>query len=179
MARYLRVRATRPQGAHRAGMFFGTEAQALDKNTLTPDQINLLKAEDGRMLIVDETDDPNAFAAGATEAEVFDAHPEILDRVTAAEAERDAARQEVEAVKATAKAQAEQAADAAKSDVERAIAEADAARAEADAARAEAAEVHAELEALQARVASEKARAAKAKAAKSAGTSKADPKVAE
>ena len=122
MARYLRVRATRPQGAHRAGMFFGTEPQFLLKANLSPDQISLLKADNGRLLIVDEVDDPHAAPTGAGTAggEVFGSHPGVAEQIaevkqqvedafTAAEqskavadeaiAERDAAKAEVEQYK--------------------------------------------------------------------------------
>ena len=60
MARYIRVRATQPQGCYRAGMFHGVEPAIYDKAELSADQIRLLMAENGRMLLVDEVDDPDA-----------------------------------------------------------------------------------------------------------------------
>ena len=60
MARYIRVRSTRPQGCHRAGMFHGVKPVVYDTNDLTPDQIRLLRDENGRMLLVDNVDGPEA-----------------------------------------------------------------------------------------------------------------------
>ena len=167
MARYLRVRATKPTGAHRAGMFFGPKkAEVLDKASLSPDQIDLLKREDGGLLIVDEVDDPNAApTAGGPGAEVFDAHPGVAEQIAevkrqvedaftaaelsagaaederqarvAAEAERDAAQAQVDELqKQLADTQGER--DAAKASVADAKADAERAIADAQAARQEA-----------------------------------------
>ena len=60
MSRYIRVRSTRAQGCHRAGIFHGVKPVVYDTNELTPDQVRLLRAENNRMLLVDDVDGPEA-----------------------------------------------------------------------------------------------------------------------
>ena len=60
MPRYIRVRATDPKGCWRAAIFHGVKPVIYDKHGLSPDQVALLKAENGGMLLVDEIDDPES-----------------------------------------------------------------------------------------------------------------------
>ena len=131
MARYIRVRSTRPQGCHRAGMFHGVKPVVYDTTDLTPDQVRLLRAENGRMLLVDDVDSPDAAnvvpdgdKVGRSDA--FTSHPQQVasfhaqlesyaasnerlatERDAALEAKADAEAQRSEAANARDAAQAE------------------------------------------------------------------------
>ena len=140
MSRYIRVRSTRPQGCHRAGMFHGVKPVVYDTNDLTPDQIRLLRAEDGRMLLVDDVDGPeaaNVVPDGDKVGQVdqFTSHPEAERKAQEAEAARSVAEAERDAA-IQAKADAEAARSAAANERDAAQAQLDAARAEIETLRA-------------------------------------------
>ena len=117
MARFIRVRATHPQGCYRAGIFHGVKPQTYDKNDLTADQLRLLREENGRMLLVDDVDSLDAGAVVPGDqvpgSEEFVSHPQVEQ----AEAERQAAV-EAQAVAEAARVDAEAERDAAVRDKE-------------------------------------------------------------
>lgn len=83
MARFIRVRATEAKGCWRAGLYHSTEPMVHNTHELTPDQVRLLRAENGRMLLVDDVDDPNG-APIAPDGDSFTSHPmqEQVDSLT-------------------------------------------------------------------------------------------------
>ncbi|MDE0204858.1 MAG: hypothetical protein OXP66_02345 [Candidatus Tectomicrobia bacterium] len=94
MSRYIRVRSTRAQGCHRAGIFHGVQPVVYDTHELTPDQVRLLKAEDGRLLLVDDVDGPEAAGlapegGGTGPGEQFTSHPDVHTANTALRGRND------------------------------------------------------------------------------------------
>ena len=149
MARYIRVRSTRPQGCHRAGMFHGAEPVVYDTNDLIADQLRLLREENGRLLLVDDVDGPEAAnlvpnGDKVGQGDQFTSHPEADKRVE----EADKKAQEAEAAKSAAEAERD-AAIKAKAKAEEQRSEAANAR---DAAQAEPEALRKEVETLKAAV---------------------------